>query len=80
MDKKIEVPAIHDKDLQQVLKDLGLLEELQEGKLCCINCSKHITWDNLFALKVIENKLVLFCDESGCVDNSTEKYYGRNNK
>lgn len=73
MDKKIDIPAIHDKDLKQVLNDLGLLEELQEGKLFCFNCSKQITWDNLFALKVVENKLVLFCDEPDCVDNSTEE-------
>lgn len=73
MDKKIDIPAIHDKDLKQVLSHLGILGELQDGKLFCNNCSKQITWDNLFALKVIENTLVLFCDEPDCVDNSTEK-------
>lgn len=73
MDKRIDIPAIHDKDLKQVLTDLGILEELQNGKLFCINCSKQITWENLFALRVIENKLVLFCDEPDCVDNSIEK-------
>ncbi|POY35470.1 hypothetical protein C3K47_15535 [Solitalea longa] len=73
MDKKIDIPAIHEKDLKQVLSDLGILEDLQEGKLFCVNCCKLITWDNLFALKVVENKLVLFCDEADCVDNSTEK-------
>lgn len=73
MDKKIDIPAIHDKDLEKILSDLGLLERLKKGELFCINCSKQITWNNLFALKVLDNKHVLFCDEPDCIDNSTEK-------
>lgn len=73
MDKKIDIPAIHDKDLKKVLSDLGILEEFERGEIFCINCSKQITWGNLFALKVVDSKLVLFCDEPDCIDNSTDK-------
>lgn len=73
MDKKIKIPAIHDKDLKNILEDLGLLERLNKGELHCFNCSKQITWENLFALKVADKELVIFCDEPDCIDNSTDE-------
>lgn len=72
MERKIDIPAIHDKDLKNVLKSLGLLEKLEKGELFCDNCKKQMSWDNLFALKVIENKVVLFCDEPDCIENTID--------
>jgi hypothetical protein len=69
MEKKIDIPAIHDKDLKKVLENLGILDKLENEELFCANCGNQITWENLFALKVIDgSKLVLFCDETDCIN------------
>ncbi len=73
METKIDIPAIHDKDLKKILENLGLLEKLEKGELFCDNCNKQISWENLFALKVIDNKIVMFCDEADCIENTIEK-------
>jgi len=72
MEIKIDIPAIHDKDLKNILENLGLFEKLEKGELFCDNCNKQISWENLFALKVIDNKIVMFCDEADCIENTIE--------
>ena len=49
MEKKIQIPAVHDKDLRKVLDRFGASQLIDEGKILCHNCNKQITWDNLFA-------------------------------
>ena len=70
MNKKIDIPAIHDKDLRKVLEDLNLLEKLEKNELYCTLCNKVITWENLYAMKVVDNNIVLFCDDQDCIENS----------
>lgn len=70
MNKKINIPAIHDNDLKEILEKLNLLEQFEKGNMHCINCNKRIDWNNLFALKVLDNKIVAFCDEPDCIENS----------
>ena len=73
MKTKIDIPAIHEKDLKNILKELGLFEKLEKGELFCGNCDRIITWDNLFALKKIDEEIILFCDEIDCMENIIEK-------
>ena len=70
---KIDIPAIHDKDLKNILEDLGLYEKFEKGELSCGNCNNNITWENLFALKKINTEIVLFCDEIDCIENTMDK-------
>lgn len=70
MNKKINIPAIHDKDLKEILENTNLYEDFQNGTLLCFNCNKALNWDNLFALKVLKQKIVAFCDEPDCIENS----------
>lgn len=72
MQKSIDIPAVHDKDLKRILEILGLYEEFEKGNLACANCGKKIVWDNLFALKVEEQSVLLFCDEPDCIENSND--------
>lgn len=73
MKTRIDIPAIHDKDLKEILEKLGLFEKLEKGELLCINCDKVITMENLSALKVVGNEIVVFCDEIECIEISTDK-------
>lgn len=72
MRKKIDIPAIHDNDLKEVLENLKLFDKFEQGELLCKNCNKVISWDNLFALKVIEGSIAIFCEEPDCVENSND--------
>ena len=56
MSEKIQIPAIHDKDLRKILDRFGASEKIDKGEIFCYNCNEMITWENLFALKVIEKK------------------------
>lgn len=71
MKNKIQIPAIHDKDLRIVLDKLGLSKSIDDSTAKCYNCSKTITWGNLFALKVLGENIVIFCDEPECIDKSS---------
>ena len=71
MEKKIQIPAIHDKDLRLILDKFGLSERIDKGNEFCELCNKLITWENLFALKVVENGAIIFCDEPDCIDKSS---------
>jgi len=72
MKKKIDIPAIHDKDLKEILQNLQLLDKFEQGEILCKNCIKAITWENLFALKVVDKDIVAFCDEADCIENSND--------
>jgi hypothetical protein len=72
MNKKIQIPAVHDKDLRQILDRFGVSSKIDSGEVFCINCNEKITWDNLFAFKVISDSLVFFCDEVDCIENSSK--------
>ena len=47
MRKKVEIKAVYDKDLQQVLANLGILDKLITGKLSCAVCGCQVDLDNL---------------------------------
>ena len=44
------VKAIHDSDLERVLRRLGLYEKLARGELKCAICGRPLTLDNLGGL------------------------------
>lgn len=70
MEKKIQIPAVHDKDLRKVFDRYGASKLIDEGKILCHNCNKQITWDNLFALKILAECAIIFCDEPECIEKS----------
>ncbi|MFC6999759.1 hypothetical protein [Rufibacter roseus] len=72
MKQKIQLPAIHDKDLRKVLDKFGLSNLIDDGKANCHSCSKQITFDNLYGLKVLNQNIIIFCDEPECIDKSSK--------
>jgi hypothetical protein len=72
MEKKIQIPAVHDKDLRSVLDRFGLADKIDSGAVHCYNCDKLITWENLFAIKVVDSNVVVFCEEPDCIEKSSK--------
>jgi hypothetical protein len=72
MNKKIPIPAVHDKDLRLILDRFGISDKIDNGKVFCINCNENITWKNLFAFKIVGDNIVFFCDQVNCIENSSK--------
>lgn len=71
MKKKIQIPAVHDKDLRQILDNFDMSQKIDNGEVFCSNCNEKITWDNLFAFKIVDNSLLFFCEDLDCIDKSS---------
>lgn len=67
------VHAIHKRDLKSVLRDIGLLDDLQGGSLSCAVCAKPITLDTLQCLFMEEDQVKLCCDNGKCYQKILSK-------
>jgi len=64
----LDLPAIHDWHLKEVLRDLGILEEIQAGQATCNTCKKKVTLENLSAIKLgPKQTILLICDSIECL-------------
>jgi hypothetical protein len=73
MSKKLEIPAIHDKNLKQILDDFGISKKIDANEAFCINCSDHITWDNIAGLKILNKEPKIICANPECLATMTNE-------
>jgi len=66
MEKKT-LRAVHDDDLEALLKNLGLHNKFIHGKLKCAFCKGVITLDNLHSLFPDSGAVKLSCTKPECV-------------
>lgn len=67
MRKRIEVKAVWDSELEQLLGNLGILESLLLGELTCAHCGRTVDLDNLGAIIPQEDKVIIVCDYTPCI-------------
>jgi len=67
MRKKIEVKAVYDQDLEQVLKQLGIFDKLIAGEVNCAVCKSHVDLDNLGAIFPRGEDIKVSCDNDKCI-------------
>ncbi len=67
MRKRVEVKAIYDQDLEQVLANLGILDKLIAGELNCAVCGCQVDLDNLGTIFPDDDKVGVSCDNSRCI-------------
>ena len=70
MKKSFEIKAILDSELDELLENLGLLEQIQSGKLSCAICGRKITRANFFCLFVRDGMIKLCCDLLACYEQA----------
>ena len=46
------VSAIHEQQMEQVLRELGLLDQLLLGQIGCVGCGKKLTLDDVGGILV----------------------------
>jgi len=67
------VKAIHDSDLESVLRKLELYEKLVRGELSCVICGRSLTLENLGGLYREDGKVKLVCNRIECLVEAAEK-------
>lgn len=72
MTEKI-IHAVHDRDLENLLRSLNLLDDLRAGKIKCNECQCEVSEDNLGFIYPYEGKIRVCCDKPGCFYNAVKK-------
>lgn len=62
------VHAIHERDLESILTDLGLLDEILAGSLYCSLCDSPLTLDTIQCLYMDEDNIRLCCTRVDCYE------------
>jgi hypothetical protein len=68
MEKQV-IKAVHENNLEELLKRLGMLEDLKNGKLHCSKCNKIITTNNLLCLYPVGENINVSCNAQGCYES-----------
>jgi hypothetical protein len=63
---RAKLHAVHDDDLGDVLRGLGLLEKFEAGHLKCRFCGDPVGWNNLHSLFPDSGDIKVVCNKSGC--------------
>lgn len=68
---KIEVNAILDTQIEELLKKTSQYEDLIEGKLICSSCGSVMNYQNIGIMLPIENgtKIKFYCDRIDCAEH-----------
>jgi hypothetical protein len=66
--RKHVIHAVHDLDLDELLRNLGLLEPLKNGELRCNICGCQVNRKNLGCLYPNENDVRICCIKLSCLE------------
>ena len=68
--RKEIIHAVHDMDLEELLKNLELLEPLEKGELRCSICGKPISRENIGCFYAEENEVKVCCADIECFEKA----------
>jgi hypothetical protein len=67
--EQLDIPAIGEKELREVLVAYGLDESVLQGTAKCVVCGEGIDWFKIAGLFVKEGSLSIVCNRPGCVED-----------
>ena len=67
MRKRVEMKAVYDRDLENVLGSLGILDKLVERELNCAVCGSQVDQDNLGPIFPEDDEIRVSCDNGRCI-------------
>ena len=70
---KKNIEAIHEHDLEELLKNLGFSEKFKQGNIKCKFCQNIIKKDNIGAIYVLKKEILFSCSKMECLTNLSEK-------
>ena len=66
--QKEKIKMVNEKDLLKYLSSIGILKDIQDGKLHCRFCGKIVTFKNLQVLFPCDNKICIICSRIKCLE------------
>lgn len=76
MKKKREIHAVHESDLDDFLENIGLLEDLENGKLICDICGCKVSRENFRCVYPIAGEIKICCSKLECYQKALTKVKG----
>lgn len=67
MKPKKEIEAIHQHDIDELLKNLGLFEEFKNGNIKCQFCQDVIQENNFGAILPLKEDILFSCSKLECI-------------
>ena len=67
------IKAVHDVDLERVLRKLGLYEKLARGELRCAICGRPLTLETLGGLYKENGEIKLVCNRIECLTEAAKR-------
>lgn len=67
LEKRI-MRAVHERDFDDLLKNLGLLDSLVKGELKCNVCGTRLGRENLRFMYPFKDAIAFCCDKPDCYD------------
>jgi len=69
--RNVEVSAISEDILPEVLKKLELYEDVVNGRAKCYICGRQLTLDTIGAIAMLNGKPVLICSKPSCIGRAS---------
>ena len=65
------IKTVHERDLEEFLDSVGLLEAAKEGNLTCNLCGEQMSIDDIARFVMAEDVQVI-CDRPGCHERGSQ--------
>ncbi len=72
MKEKKSLNVVYDKDLETLLKNIGIFDDICEKKKKCKFCKTEITIENLHSLFPESDDIKIVCDNPTCIKKLSE--------
>jgi hypothetical protein len=69
--RNVEVPAISEEILPEVLKKLKLYGDVTSGRAKCYICGTQVTINTIGAIAMVHRKPVLICSKPSCIGRAS---------
>lgn len=67
--------AVYDDDLQTFLASIGILTDLQAGRIPCAFCSETVTSESLHAVFPDSGRIKVSCNQPACIRKLNSSKY-----
>lgn len=64
--KNNKMKAVHDNDLESLLRSLNVYEDVISGKFSCLFCNNLITLNNIDSIVPFKGSVQFTCDKQEC--------------